>query len=76
MLCIDFLVIERTVLCSIPHLPFKTPNALSTSFLGDSCNFLNAFSLASTGNEGAFTKQTKTGRYHPQDKSLVCNVDR
>ncbi|KAJ0556975.1 hypothetical protein HanRHA438_Chr07g0306631 [Helianthus annuus] len=61
MLCIAFLVIERTGRCNIPHLPFKTPNALSTSFLADSCNFLNAFSFASTGNEGAFTKTDQDG---------------
>ncbi|MFS7914486.1 hypothetical protein Hanom_Chr02g00154031 [Helianthus anomalus] len=46
---------------SMPHLPFKTPKALSTSFLADSCNFLNAFSLASTGNEGTFTKTDHDG---------------
>ncbi|MFS7993832.1 hypothetical protein Hanom_Chr12g01098731 [Helianthus anomalus] len=51
MLCIAFLFIARTGQCNIPHLPFKTPNALSTSFLADSCNFLNTISLASTGNE-------------------------
>ncbi|KAJ0566872.1 hypothetical protein HanIR_Chr06g0278421 [Helianthus annuus] len=61
MLCIDFLFITRTGRLRMPHLSFKTPKALSTSFLVDPCNFLNAFSLASTGNEGAFTKTDHDG---------------